>query len=124
MVLEYTLLLENPGLLSEPCRNRPLHPVLLTNVRPLSNDSLNVILASRGCYLFEPTAGRSTEFPWLLGAASDGGKLLDVLLGDGALLPGPLGALGVGRVPAGLVLALLLGHSQTLDNIVLNLITI
>ena len=52
-----------------------------------------------------------------------GGVLLDLLLGDSAHLPGPLGAPGVGGVAAGLVLALLLIHSLALDNIVLDLVT-
>merc|ERR1719237_1558078 len=49
-----------------------------------------------------------TELPGLLGAPGDGGVLLHWLLGHGADLLGPLGALGVGGVAAGVVLALLL----------------
>merc|ERR1712114_70241 len=44
--------------------------------------------------LLEATASRGTELPGLLGAAGDGGVLLHWLLGHGAHLLGPLGALG------------------------------
>ena len=47
---------------------------------------------------YELTACWGTQFPGLLSAASDGSVLLHVLLGDGAHLLGPLGALGVGGV--------------------------
>merc|ERR1719397_845380 len=45
--------------------------------------------------LLEATASRGTELPGLLGAPGDGGVLLHWLLGHGADLLGPLGALGV-----------------------------
>merc|ERR1719481_1832637 len=48
--------------------------------------------------LLEATACGGTQLPWLLGAASDWGVLLHILLGDRAHFLGPLGALGVGGV--------------------------
>ena len=47
------------------------------------------------------------------------GELGDLLLVEAADLPGPLGALGVGGVARGLVLALLLHLSPTLSHIIL-----
>ena len=47
------------------------------------------------------------------------GELGDLLLVEAAHLPGPLGALGVGGVARGLVLALLLPLSPTLSHIIL-----
>merc|ERR1719384_1956239 len=70
--------------------------------------------------LSKSTAGGGAELPGLLGAAGDGGVLLDLLLGDAAHLLGPLGALGVGGVAGGLVLALLLDLGPALDNIILD----
>jgi len=78
---------------------------------------LNLVIADFGS-LFETTASGSTQFSGFLGTACDGSVLLDILLIYGTHLPGPLGALGAGRVPARLVLALLLGNSLTLDNII------
>merc|ERR1719192_1974189 len=72
--------------------------------------------------LGEPAAGGGTQLPGLLGAAGDGGVLLDLLLGDAAHLPGPLGALGVGGVAAGLVLALLLHLGPALHHVVLHVV--
>merc|ERR1719397_52329 len=72
--------------------------------------------------LLEATASRGTELPGLLGASSDGGVLLHGLLGHGADLLGPLGALGVGGVAAGVVLALLLNLCPALDHIVLHVV--
>merc|ERR550534_2010723 len=84
----------------------------------LDNSLLLVVtlLSSLG----ETTAGGGTELPGLLGTSSDGGVLLDILLGDAAHLPWPLGALGVGGVAGGLVLALLLVLSSAVDNIILD----
>ena len=48
--------------------------------------------------LLESTSSRSTKFYRFLGTSSDGGVLLDWLLGDTAHFLGPLGALGVGGV--------------------------
>merc|ERR1712012_907015 len=70
--------------------------------------------------LGESTAGGGTELPGLLGTSGDGGVLLHLLLGDVAHLLGPLGALGVGGISRGLVLALLLNLSSALDNIILD----
>merc|ERR1719397_471379 len=72
--------------------------------------------------LLEATASRGTELPGLLGASSDGGVLLHWLLGHRADLLGPLGALGVGGVAAGVVLALLLHFSPALDHVVLHVV--
>merc|ERR1719150_3236429 len=72
--------------------------------------------------LGEPAAGGGTQLPGLLGAAGDGGVLLDLLLGDAAHLPGPLGAPGVGGVAAGLVLALLLHLGPALHHVVLHVV--
>merc|ERR1719184_189902 len=58
----------------------------------------------------------------LLGAAGDGGVLLHWLLGHRADLLGPLGALGVGGVAAGVVLALLLHLGPALDHVVLHVV--
>merc|ERR1719180_650112 len=71
---------------------------------------------------FEPTACRGTELPGLLGASCDGGVLLYRLLGHGADLLGPLGALGVGGVAAGVVLTLLLHLGPARDDIVLHIV--
>merc|ERR1719507_2528709 len=72
--------------------------------------------------LTESTASWGTELPGLLGAAGDGGELLHLLLGDTAHLPRPLGALGVGGVAGGLVLALLLHLSPALHHVVLHVV--
>ena len=69
--------------------------------------------------LSESTPCGGTELPWLLGTSGDGGVLFDILLGHAAHLFGPLGALGVGGVSRGLVLALLLNLGSALDNIIL-----
>ena len=74
--------------------------------------------------LGESTASGGTELPGLLGTSGDGGELLDLLLGDAAHLLGPLGALGVGGVSGGLVLALLLNLSSALDNIILDIMNL
>jgi len=71
--------------------------------------------------LGESTAGGGTELPGLLGTSGDGGVLLHLLLGDAAHLLGPLGALGVGGVSGGLVLALLLNLSSALNNVILDI---
>merc|ERR1712106_24359 len=71
--------------------------------------------------LLEATACGGTQFPGLLGAAGDGSVLLHVLLGDGAHLLGPLGALGVGGVSCGLVLTLLLHLSSALNHVILDI---
>merc|ERR1719167_1762811 len=72
--------------------------------------------------LLEATASRGTELPGLLGASSDGGVLLHWLLGHRADLLGPLGALGVGGVAAGVVLTLLLNLGPALDYVVLHIV--
>merc|ERR1719180_255789 len=74
--------------------------------------------------LLEATACRGTELPGLLGASCDGGVLLNWLLGHGADLLGPLGALGVGGVAAGVVLTLLLHLSPAGDDIVLHIVNL
>merc|ERR1712172_59820 len=71
------------------------------------DDSLDLVVTLL-ISLCEPRASGGAELPGLLGAAGDGGVLLHVLLGDTADLPRPLGALSVGGVAGGLVLALLL----------------
>jgi hypothetical protein len=71
--------------------------------------------------LSESTASRSTEFPGFLSTSGDGRILLDILLGNGAHLLGPLAALGVGCVATGLILALLLIDSFTFNNIIFNI---
>merc|ERR1711913_117403 len=87
------------------------------------DDSLDLVVTLLSS-LLEPTASRSTELPGLLGAAGDGGVLLHVLLGDTALLPRPLGALGVGGVAGGLVLALLLHLSPALHHVILHVVNL
>ena len=72
--------------------------------------------------LLEATACGGTELPGFLGASSDRGVLLHWLLGDAAHLPGPLGALGVGGVSRGLILALLLNLGGALDDVVLHIV--
>merc|ERR1719180_403789 len=74
--------------------------------------------------LLKTTACRGTELPGFLGASCDGGVLLNWLLGHGADLLGPLGALGVGGVAAGVVLTLLLPLSPALDHIVLHIVNL
>merc|ERR1719490_213313 len=84
----------------------------------LDNGLLLVI--TRLLSLSESTAGGGAELPGLLGTSGDGGVLLDILLGDSTHLLGPLGALGVGGVPGGLVLALLLHDGLALDHVILD----
>ena len=74
--------------------------------------------------LLEATACWGTELPGLLGANGNRGVLLHWLLGDTAHLPGPLGALGVGGVAGGLVLALLLHLSPALHHVVLHVVNL
>jgi len=71
--------------------------------------------------LSESTASRSAEFPGFLSTSGDGRILLDILLGNGAHLLGPLAALGVGGVATGLILTLLLIDSFTFNNIIFNI---
>merc|ERR1711863_187465 len=85
------------------------------------DDSLDLVVTLLSS-LLEPTASGGAELPGLLGAAGDGGVLLDVLLGDTAHLPRPLGALGVGGVAGGLVLTLLLNLSPALHHVVLHVV--
>merc|ERR1719495_2278238 len=85
------------------------------------DDSLHLVEALLGS-LLEATASRGTELPGLLGAAGDRGVLLHRLLGDRAHLLGPLGALGVGGVAAGVVLALLFDLGLAGDHIVLHVV--
>merc|ERR1719397_1259310 len=72
--------------------------------------------------LLEATASRGTELPGLLGASGDGGVLLHGLLGHGTDLFGPLGALGVSGVAAGVVLTLLLNLGPAGDDVVLHIV--
>jgi len=90
--------------------------LLLGGVLDHSLDLVVALLLS----LSEPAASWSTELPGLLGTPGDGSVLLHVLLGDAADLPGPLGALGVGGVAGGLVLALLVHDSLAADHVVLH----
>merc|ERR1712203_752066 len=71
-----------------------------------------------------PAWSRACRLSGLLGTSSDGGVLLHLLLGDGAHLPWPLGALGVGGVARGLVLTLLFDLGGALNNIVLNVVNL
>jgi len=71
--------------------------------------------------LSESTASRSAKFPGFLSTSGDGRVLLDILLGNGAHLLGPLAALGVGGVATGLILTLLLIDSFTFNNIIFNI---
>merc|ERR1712066_296101 len=91
--------------------------------RGVLDDSLGLVVTFLSS-LTKPTPSWSTEFPGLLGAAGDGGVLLHVLLGDTAHLPRPLGALGVGGVAGGLVLALLLHLSPALHHVVLHVVNL
>jgi len=70
--------------------------------------------------LSEPTASWSTELPGLLGTPGDGSVFLHVLLGDAADLSGPLGAIDVGGVAGGLLIALLIHDSLAADHVVLH----
>jgi len=90
--------------------------LLLGGVLDNSLDLVVALLLS----LSEATASWSTELPGLLGTSGDGSVLLHVLLGDAADLPGPLGALGVGGVAGGFVLALLVHDSLAADHVVLH----
>ncbi len=71
--------------------------------------------------LLESTTCRGTDLPGLLGATSDGGVLLDLLLGCLADLPRPLGALGEGGVASSLVLTLLILDCLALNYIILHI---
>merc|ERR1712133_325234 len=85
------------------------------------DDSLHLVEALFSS-LLEATASRGTELPGLLGAAGDRGVLLHRLLRDRAHLLGPLGALGVGGVAAGVVLALLFDLGLAGDHVVLHVV--
>merc|ERR1719234_1962772 len=74
--------------------------------------------------LLESTTCRGTELPGLLGASCDGGVFLHRLFGHGADLLGPLGALGVGGVAAGVVLTLLLHLRPARDDIVFHIVNL
>jgi len=102
--------------------------VLASTLRLQATFLLGGILDDSLCFviallisLFESTASRGTELPGLLGTASDGSVLLDILLGDGAHLLGPLGALGVGGVARGLIFTLLFNLGSALNNIILDI---
>merc|ERR1719481_2124573 len=82
------------------------------------NNSLGLVKAFLRSFL-EATTSRSTELPVFLGAAGDGGVLLNFLLLHRANLFGPFGALCVGGVARSLILTLLLNLSCTGDNIIL-----
>merc|ERR1719435_808237 len=84
---------------------------------------LHLVIALLGS-LLEATASGGTQLPGLLGAPGDGGELLHGLLGHRAHLLGPLGALGVGGVAGGVVLALLLDLGGTRHNIVLHIMNL
>ena len=75
-------------------------------------------------YRDKSTSSGSTKCNRFLGTSGDGSEFLDGLLRDAADLLGPLGALGVGGVAAGLILTLLFIDSLALNNIVLNLVRI
>jgi hypothetical protein len=84
------------------------------------NNGLNFVVTFLSS-LGESTASRSAKFPGFLGTSGDGRVLLDIFLGNGAHFLGPLGALGVGGVATGLILALLLIDSFTFNNIIFNI---
>ena len=69
-------------------------------------------------HLFKATSSWRTDLPRLLCAGGDGGELLDILLGDAAHLPGPLGALGAGGVAGRLRRTLLLHLSSALNYVI------
>ena len=85
--------------------------------------SLNLVVTLLSS-LLEPAAGRSTELPGLLGTAGDGSVLRHGLLHNAAHLSGPLGALGVGGVAGGLVLALLLHDGLAADHIISHIVNL
>merc|ERR1719481_1721905 len=87
------------------------------------NNSLGLVKAFLRSFL-EATTSRSTELPGFLGAAGDGGVLLNFLLLHRANLFGPFGALGVGGVSRSLILTLLLDLSCTGDNIIFNIMNL
>ena len=71
-----------------------------------------------GIHLSEATASWCAKSSGLLCAGGDGGEFLDILLGDAAHLPGPLGALGAGGVAGRLRRTLLLHLSSALNNVI------
>ena len=74
--------------------------------------------------LLESTSSRGTQLPRLLGTSSNGGVLLDLLLGHRADLPGPLGALGQGCISRGFISTLLILDSFTFNNIIFNIMNL
>merc|ERR1712240_316781 len=97
-----------------------VHALLVGGILDNSLHFLETLLRA----LLEAAASRGTEFSGLLGAGSDGGVLLHILLGDVAHLLGPLGAVGGGGVTRGVVLALLLHDGLTFDNVVLDVVNL
>jgi len=87
---------------------------LLRSVPDHCLDSLEALL---GTFL-ETATCRTAQLHWDLGALCEGGELGGLLLGQGTLLAWPLGALGVGRVPRRVLLALLLHHGPALRHVV------
>merc|ERR1712025_129010 len=81
------------------------------------NNSLDFIITLLWS-LLESTTSWGTQFNRFLGTSSDGGVLLDWLLGDTANFLGPLGTLGVGGVARCLILTFLFNLSSALNNII------
>ena len=84
------------------------------------NNSLNLFVTLL-CSWRKSTARWSTEFSWFLGTTSDGGVLLDILLGDVADLFRPLGTFSVGGIARSIIHTLLFHLSSTLNNIILDI---
>merc|ERR1719186_2460490 len=89
-------------------------------LRGVLDDSLGFVIAFLRS-LCKSTACWRTELPGFLCTPGDGRVLLDILLGNGANLLGPLAALGVGGVATGLILTFLLIFSCAFNNIVFNI---
>merc|ERR1719462_445939 len=85
------------------------------------DNGLGLVLADLST-LLESTAGRGAQLTGLLDTSGDGSVLLDLLLLHRADLSGPLGALGLGGVARGLILALLILDGLTGDNIILDIV--
>merc|ERR1711860_118432 len=86
------------------------------------DNGLLLVITGRLRSRYESTAGGGTELPGLLGTSGDGGVLSHGLLGDAANLSGPLGALRLGGVSGGRLLALFLNLGSALDNIILDIV--
>merc|ERR1711942_495107 len=72
----------------------------------------------------EATTSRSTEFSWLLSTTCDRSELLHSLLGHRTHFLGPLGTLCICCVARCFIFTLLLHHSLTCNNIIINIMNL